>query len=458
MRNFLIENISNIIILTVIIISSVTLRIVWLHTIPANLNGDEITNLSDVYRILFDHKFYLVSFMGDGSIAGLFFYWMAFWIKIFGLQNTIVALRFSVVILSCLALIPFYLILRRRTSLFIATLFTFLFSANLVFLNFSRTAWANMGIILTGLWMIYALEKAEIRKSLVWYSLAGFFAGLTLYGYQYGRVLIAGIFIYFLIKITVKHNRTKKYLYSTSLFFLVTFLTILPFLMNIFLTNDESLLRRSRSTFAFTQEKIQDRGFYTIFTNQAIATFQGFILLDEHVMARGVENARYSPPNKSIVGNAIQIIFIAGFLCAIGFREKISYWWIIFITTLLVQILSDIPPNLSRGLFYIPFIFVISAIFIFRIITYIKSSKIKRYVSIFIAVIAFMTCLSNVHTYFFWSISQDAIDARQPAINYGEFDVWQSYQIERVKKGLYPVTNYEWYEIRKTLPDFNNQQ
>ena len=149
----------------------------------------------------------------------------------------------------------------------------------------------------------------------------------------------------------------------------------------------------------------------------------------------------------------VALIFIIGLFYLLTSREKISYWWIVFATTLLTQIVSDTPPNFSRGIFYIPFIFVVCSIFTYRMINQIKPPRIKRYVSISVTVLAVIVCISNIYTYFYWSQSQAAINARQPAINYDDFEVWQNYQIALVKKGLSPVTNYEWYEIRKKLPD-----
>lgn len=81
MKEFLSSNKVDIGVIILIVFVSLLTRIVRLETIPPNISGDEVTNLSDVYKILFGRGYNFFSFMGDGSVAGINFYWSAFLLK-----------------------------------------------------------------------------------------------------------------------------------------------------------------------------------------------------------------------------------------------------------------------------------------------------------------------------------------------------------------------------------------
>ena len=44
---------TDIMLLSIILFISVIIRIIFLDIFPPNITGDEVTNLSDIYRILF---------------------------------------------------------------------------------------------------------------------------------------------------------------------------------------------------------------------------------------------------------------------------------------------------------------------------------------------------------------------------------------------------------------------
>lgn len=446
------KNKTDILIILVIVLLATTTRLFLLNSVPTNISGDEVTNLSNIYMILFGHKNYLLSFMGDGSVAGIVFYWPAFLIKLLGLNNTIFALRVSFSIFSIFSLIPFYLILRSKTSVLISIIFTALLSANYVFLNFSRTAWINMISIFSGLFLILFIEKATKEKNNIYYIIAGIFAGIGFYGYHYGRVLIIVVSIYLLRIFIINGLRTRE-LKGPIIFLLATLLICLPFIINIVRDNGASLLRRPQATFVFSQEKTPTDPGATknLFYHQLDYTFRGLLLFDKSVMSEGTENNRYLPYHTSPINPVIEILFFGGLLLTI-LRRKYLIWLLVLISILIVELITDNPPNYSRGLFYIPVIYFFSAIFSSKLLMYArKFSTIRRnivVVYIFILVAGAAIFYNDVRLYFSWMGEKYEYNARQPAITYQEFDVWQKYQIKRVKTGQLPVTNYEWYQLR----------
>lgn len=394
--------------------------------------------------------------MGDGSIFGIQFYWSALFIKLFGFGHTMFALRLSIAILSVLSLISFYFLLRQKTSLIISLIFTILLSSNYVFLNFSRTAWVNMGTMFSGLFLLLFLEMAERKKRKIWYLLAGITAGITLYGYHYGKILVISITLYLLLTFLNFKNINSAYIKRIGIFLSITLAMSLPFIASVASDQAESVLRRPKSTYVFSpKNNVNYLPINNLFYHQIEYTLRGFITLDKSVMSEGIENQRYLPKNTSPVNLPIKLLFIPGIAYALFFRWDLRIWWIIFTTILLTQILTKLPPNFSRGLFYIPFIYFISALFLYEIWKHLKRILfISKYTPIFtfmLIVFSILLCFKDIGLYFKWMTTKDIYTARQPAIDYKEFDIWQNYQIQIIKNGLNPITNYDWYQIRPTI-------
>lgn len=455
MEKFYRNNRKDIFAILIILLLSTVIRVFLLSSIPTNISGDEVTNLSNVYTILFGHKNYLLSFMGDGSVIGIVFYWPALLIKFFGLDNTIFALRLSFSIFSVLSLIPFYLILKNKTSVFISFTFTILLSANYVFLNFSRTAWVNMIAIFSGLFLIFFIEKALNKKDRVSYILSGVFAGISFYSYHYGRILAATILIYLIINICLKRFE-KDTVKGFIIFILTATLVSFPLLLSINSSGQESILRRPSATFAFSSDKLSStsKTFTNVLLHQINYTIRGFVLLDGSVMSEGMENSRYLPFKTPPVNPVIKVLFFLG-IAYFVLRKKSLIWFFVIFSVLITQIISDQPPNFSRGLLYIPIIYFFSGVFAFELLVYLKRNsaiqKNKVLVNIFLIVVTTMIFYNDTKLYFVWIESKYEYNARQPAIDYKEFKVWQNYQIQRVKTGQLPVTNYEWYQLRPSF-------
>lgn len=452
MEKFYKNNRKDIFAIIIILLFSTIIRVVLLSSIPTNISGDEVTNLSNVYTILFSHKNYLLSFMGDGSVMGIVFYWPALLIKLFGLDNTIFALRLSFSIFSIMSLIPFYLILRNKTSIFISFIFTVLLSANYVFLNFSRTAWINMMAVFSGLFLIFFIEKALNKKDRVSYTLSGIFAGISFYSYHYGRILVVAIFIYLIINICLKRFE-KDIIKGFIIFILTATLASFPFFLSIVSDGQEPILRRPSATFAFSSDKLSSPSntFSDVLLHQISYTIRGFLFLDGSIMNEGTENSRYLPFKTPPVNLIIKVLFFLGIIYFV-LRKRSLIWFFVIFSILITQAMSDLPPNFSRGLLYIPIIYFIVGLFLYnaldKIANYFKIKKNIIYIYSLLLVLALFIFIYDANIYFSWMKSPSEYSSRQPAIDYKEFKVWQNYQIKRVRTGQLPVTNYEWYELR----------
>ncbi|MBI4096900.1 MAG: glycosyltransferase family 39 protein [Candidatus Levybacteria bacterium] len=461
MKKGFLENKYDLLLLSCILFFSLLVRVIWIGKIPGNITGDEITNLTDVLTILFGKGQHLFTPIGDKSVTGILGYYPALLMKIFGTDNAIIVMRIATAILSVIALIPFYWLLKHKTTSLVSVVVTLLLATNYVFLNFSRTAWMNMWTIFSGLFMFLFLEKAMKDNRPHSYILAGIFAGITLYGYHYGKMLVGSIIIFLMFRMLLKKQQTIQYSKGVLLFIITSLLILTPFLATN-RNNPQPLLLRSKSVLVFQSDILSNTDrFYKTLKHQLEYTVKGFLLFDGSVMSEGIENQRYVPYHTPPINSAILLLFWGGVLWCIFFeRSRMTFWWIVAVSTIATSILTVDPPNFSRGVFYIPFIYVTVGVFLWSIYNHYKKFFTKHLV--FITMI-FVLCsislsVSDLLLYFKWMQTQSLLAARQPAIELSEYPYWQAYQIEQVAKNLPPITNYQWYEIRNTfLPNKNLQ-
>ncbi|EKE14332.1 MAG: hypothetical protein ACD_12C00563G0001, partial [uncultured bacterium] len=182
--------------------------------------------------------------------------------------------------------------------------------------------------------------------------------------------------------------------------------------------------------------------------NQLTYTLKGFILLDPAVMSRGVENTRYLPLLTPPVDLIVELLFFAGLIIFFIRFKKFKIFYIIFISVLLTEFFTEYPPNFSRGLIYVPLTYLIASLSANKIFLYLDSKSKKLALTFFLLLTIFLSSY-NIFKYFSWMNQDSLTNARQPAITYYEFPYWQKYQIKRVTSGLNPITNYEWYDVRK---------
>ncbi|MDO8657541.1 MAG: hypothetical protein Q7K55_02275, partial [Candidatus Levybacteria bacterium] len=293
-----------------------------------------------------------------------------------------------------------------------------------------------------------------------WYILAGISAGITMYGYQLGRIFIISLLLYLICSLVKKSKESLIYVNGFCIFILFLLITSLPFFFNIISnkTNLEKVLMRAKATNAFSTDKTVMKSADYILRHQIEYVLKGFIFLEKKIMNEGIENMRYVPPNSAPVNAVIQILFICAFFYIIIYQKKIAVLWVLFGTILATQMASDSPPNFLRGILYIPFIYFTCGILLNDIIKYVKTRIVLLYkLSISGIIIAsIFIFIHDTKVYFTWVKTIDNYNARQPAIDISEFAVWQNYQIKRVKSGLNPVTNYEWYEIRGNINTISN--
>src|SRR6266508_1958982 len=112
----------------------------------------------------------------------------------------------SSAVISTLALIPFYLLLRRQFSIIASLSATVLLATDVWYLNFSRSGWNCIDIcfymlmaMLFLMWGCDAMTSANNPRWKKWahFAAAGFFCALGLYGYPAGRAITLAVAAFF---------------------------------------------------------------------------------------------------------------------------------------------------------------------------------------------------------------------------------------------------------------------
>lgn len=299
--------------------------------------------------------------------------------------------------------------------------------------------------------MIYVLEKGIHLKKGGLILLSGVLGGLCFYSYLSGYIFpISGIV--YLVALTIfKKKHRIFYLKNLVLFSIIIAFLALPIFISV-RTMENNFFLRPSVVFILNNPQAREDGIITTVTSQVHNVTKGLILMTPDVIGKGSENPRYHPIQTSIVDPFIRILFLLSLVFAFKIRPKIALLAIVYFLTLLtVGALTIDAPNLARTVSALSFIYGLSGITLFYLITILQKHRSQAFIWVTLLCITLFIALNNVNNYFLWATSPELTQARQPAIEYNEFDAWQEFQINRAKQAQLHITNYEWYEIRKTL-------
>lgn len=361
------------VLLLVLLILLALLPRLWnLKTLPPII-VDEPANLRDIDKLMSEPGFHPIDYDWAYYQATLVHYPAILLIEL-GIDQFL-ALRLTSVILSLLALIPFFFIVERYTNTVIAFCTTLMFSFSYYYLQFSRVGWTNIQAILLGLFLIWLIDLAIEKKSLLYFIISGLIAGLLTYTYRSGEIYIFAGFILLISKL-LKQKDLQQKIKAFGTFLLAFSITSLPWIIKIF-SNWELYNLRTRVVYVFNTS-LPYHDLYKqneILIYQIISTIKSWILLLPF-NGGGIENPRYLPLDHAVVSPIIAGFFLIGLVIAI-YRFKITYVWIIIYSLGLLfgQILTVDPPNGSRGLILLPVIYIFSALTLNLIFNKFKESR-----------------------------------------------------------------------------------
>ena len=426
--------------LLVLLAVAVAVRLLWLDQVPANVMPDEADNMADVYHILAGTGPGLIGFDWT-QLPALNVYLMAGFVKLFGLS--VVGMRMSVVVTSSLAVVPFYLLARRLVSPVPALFSTLLFSTGLWYLNFSRTAWSNVHVVLFGLITVWLLLEALDRQDILLYGLAGAGLALTLYGYYAGRGTAVAILLLLPVGIVLHKAEWRKVVTGYSLMLIVAILLFLP--QGLLILHDWGYSNTRISSVSIFQQSPPYLGQtdpIKLLLLQSERIGRAFLLLNGSLF----DTPRYTPAGSPPVDYATGALYLAGMVLGLAFLRESLVWYLLLLVPLFItQVLSILTPDTGRAIVVVPVIYLFAALSL-QILWQMGLQRgfAPAVVLVVVAIAAF-----NLWWYFDWSRSPYTAYVRQPAVEYSEFAQWQRLQMERASRGERGFTVTEWHEMRK---------
>ena len=428
----------DLLILVVILGLALTIRLVRLESIPSNVTADELDNLKTAY--------FIVEGRGPGWFGldwkpspAFSTHLIAGSLQIFGFN--IVALRLPSVILSAVALLPFYFLARQVVSKPAALIAALLLATNLWYLHFSRSGWENVYGALYGTSAALCLILALQRRGWELYAATGFFCALGLLGFFSSTFIVAGVFAFLPFALVLEKKRWREVLLGYGLILAVTLLLIAPQLNTLFGDWDYATRRiQNVSVFTIQGDYLGDSSLPEVLTHQFFRNIQGFFLMNtDHYGYWG----RYIPADRAFLNFGTSLLFWIGLAASLRYWRQVILWWTMFLAMMIPHFFSTGSPNAAVATPMAPFMYLFVALGIYvsfnllkRLFVLLRPSIVAR-VLLTISVLIFFTLMavSDVRGYFRWIDRPDALQAREPAVQYNQFSDWQRLARRAAKEG-----------------------
>lgn len=332
---------------------------VWKLTELPPVIIDEPANIQDIQNLLSSGSFRPANFEWAYSQGTLVYYPTILLIHL-GISDHFLALRLTSVILSLIALIPFFFLVKKHTSFFIALCTTILFSYSYYYLQFSRVGWTNIHMLTIGLFFLWFIQLIQEKNKWWAYIGAGICAGILLYTYRAGQIYLAvgGIVMIvrlFKDKVNAENKLLKIFLFICAFFIIASpWLSMILFHWNLYSTRTDAVSIFNAQLPYHGMRELKDILIYQIHT-----VVKTWILFFPHNNPGGIEAPRYLPLTYPAISYVLIPFFYAGFLLSLlNIKKTYPFFLIFFLSLILGQVLTVNPPNGSRGLLLLPIIYL----------------------------------------------------------------------------------------------------
>ena len=456
-------------ILALLVLVAFVIRVYQLGSFPDTVLADEADNAQAAVRILYDQPPENGFFGFDWTPQPAFsIYKEAAFIAIFGFN--IMAMRLPSALISSLALIPFYLLLRRQFSTVTSLLAAVLLATSVWYLNFSRSSWNNVDIsfymLMTMLFLMCGLDtmtSEHAPPSIKWgyFATAGFFCALGLYGYPAGRAITLALVAFFPIALLFNRQHYKTLLLGCVLLFAVEAATFAP--QGVYVArNWEHFNGRSKVVLIFNNPTYK-------------ADPAGTMLQQLNNNIRGPWHGRvnntpqYTPVAEPQLDKFTGLLVLIGMVLTLvlgKLRGKLEtwLWWLMLLAGwVLTQLITVDTPNGARGIGYLPALVYFAGVSLDTIVlglTRISESSnwplITRKSSVAALVIAInLVGYINVRHYIDWQNKPQTRQARYLYVTAREFPEWSATIVDfaRNKRGTLNVG--QWRDAH-SIQDIGN--
>lgn len=435
--------------LALVMLMALTLRIVWLDTIPGNITADEADNLATILKIQTTGEpgFFGLDWKPQPAMS---MYLFSGFMAIFG--DDVFGLRMASAILSTLALLPFYMLARRVVRPVSALGGAALLATGLWYLNFSRSGWENVHVAFYALMAAWLLTIALERRQLRWFALAGVFAALGLYGYFAGRLIIVALLAYAPLALWWAKGARKTVATGFAVLAITATLLFLPQFINARQDSD-TFNRRTDAVNVFDQpDGYMGRESRTdILRLQVERNVKGFFLFDGSMFING----RYGPEGQTLLDPVSGVLLISGMVIGLYRWRATALWWVLLLIPLgATQIPTTFSPNGARALIVAPFMFLFMTLTIDALIDLANRRHRRRMAAVVLGGVLLLA-VTNALGYFQWIQSEETLEAREPAVQLGDYSLWREAMIAELSNGQKPFHLGEW---NRMVDDIREQQ
>src|SRR6266542_958664 len=175
-----------------------------------------------------------------------------------------------------------------------------------------------------------------------------------------------------------------------------------------------------------------------LLANQVTRTVRAFLILDPSLEG----NARYLAPNRAPLDGFAGSLYVAGLALSIWSLSQWALWLAMLLVPIgLTQVLTTGIPDLARAITALPAHYLFAGLAIDRLL---RATAFRPVLRAAAAVAVPAIGWANWQVYSDWMTTQAAAEARQPALDYVEFDAWRGEQERRANSDGPVLTVDDW--------------
>ena len=452
-------------ILGLLVLFAFAIRVYKLGSFPDTVLGDEADNAQAAVQILFGHPpvngFFGVDWTSQPAFS---VYKEAAFIAILGFN--ILAMRLSSAIISSLALIPFYMLLRRQFSPIASFLASLLLATNVWYLNFSRSGWncidASFYMLMAMLFLMLALDAvveqpAKRWRKWIFFAITGFFCAMGLYGYPAGRAITLAMVAFLPVALIFYEHHRRELALGYLVLFAAEVLTFAP--QGIYAIQHWDYFNgRTNTVFIMNKPEFKADPLGTMldqFSNNIRGPWDGSVN----------NTAQYTPVHEPQLDRPTGILVLLGMaltlvLASLRRRAETWLWWLMLLAGWgLTQLLTTNTPNGARGIGYMPTLIFFAAVSLDQIWQELSRliSKVSAQsqggqraaiciLGFIVAVLVFSAGIANVKHYVDWQNTPQTRRDRYYYITAREFPDWAGVIAFRAKNNMGIMNVGQWRE------------
>jgi len=425
-------------------VAALVVRLYAIDRIPAVVVHDECDNLVNVYQIL------------HGKGPGFFgLDWKpqpAASVHLFSIatraSRSLFSLRLVPALLSVVALLPFYLLLRQAVRAPAALLAAWLLAADIWYLHFSRVGWDNVFMcvpVTAAAFCVHAGVRTRRVRSFIW---AGVWSACGAYGYPAGRLILPAVLATALAALAVERGGRQR-LAAGAVVATATALLLFAAQLPVIFNDWQYFQRRTRFVYVLggenqtrpAQEKVG-----IVLANFGRKALQ---LFAEQIPLPKVEESpdRYVRVDDGAFTRATAAMIIGGLLISITsvrwFSETWHWWIFLLIPFAGTQALTIGSLNGARGIIFVPIVYLFVGLTLQQV--WQVSRRWGRAGAAIVVGGALTLSVWTTVQYFRWVQSPELVQALQPAIPVNEFPLWRDrvFQWTRDNEGFYNLVMWE---------------